>query len=352
MSSPFDQVRMMWRIRKLLRYFGGPFGKPVQDFTRAIHDPWVRFVIDNLFLPEVPVWFVMMLLSLGATGGAMALLADGSLHFARAIERRYLDLGGEVTYRATVEEVLVDSDRAVGVRLADGSTHRAGAVISAADGHSTVFGMLGGRYVGNRTRERYAQWALIRPWVMVSFGVARDLSAEPWSQMIRLEEPIAIGDGRVPWLSVRVFNYGESFAPAGKTVVQAAFDSEWAYWNGLRQRDRAAYDGEKQRVAAEVLERLETVLPGLGSDVEVTDVATPYTTWRYTRNREGAYMGWLPTPKAVTSRVARMLPGLRDFYMAGQWVMPGGGVPPCLASGKHAVQLLCRRDRRAFRVAP
>jgi hypothetical protein len=44
----------------------------------------------------------------------------------------------------------------------------------------------------------------------------------------------------------------------------------------------------------------------------------------------------------------RTLPGLANFYMAGQWVMPGGGVPPCLYSGRHGVQILCRRDGKPF----
>jgi phytoene dehydrogenase-like protein len=99
-------------------------------------------------------------------------------------------------------------------------------------------------------------------------------------------------------------------------------------------------------VASEILRRLESLYPGITSQVEVIDVATPCTTWRYTRNREGSPMGWLPTPEAIMTSIPRTLPGLRDFYMAGQWVVPGGGVPPSLISGRHAVQLLCRRDRR------
>jgi phytoene dehydrogenase-like protein len=34
--------------------------------------------------------------------------------------------------------------------------------------------------------------------------------------------------------------------------------------------------------------------------------------------------------------------------MAGQWVMPGGGVPPCFYSGRHVVQLMCERDGKDF----
>lgn len=80
----------------------------------------------------------------------------------------------------------------------------------------------------------------------------------------------------------------------------------------------------------------------------MTDVATPYTTWRYTRNHRGAFEGWLPTPAAIAARVERTLPGLENFYMAGQWVTPGGGVPPCLYSGRQVVQILCHREGRKF----
>ena len=97
-----------------------------------------------------------------------------------------------------------------------------------------------------------------------------------------------------------------------------------------------------------MLERLEAHHPGIASEVEMMDVATPHSTWRYTRNRRGSYMGWLPTPKVLNTQLRRTLPGLKNFYMAGQWVMPGGGVPSCLYSGRHAVQLLCKRDGKRF----
>ena len=59
-------------------------------------------------------------------------------------------------------------------------------------------------------------------------------------------------------------------------------------------------------------------------------------------------MGWLPTPKAMRTLVLKTLPGLSNFYMAGQWVAPGGGVPPCLYSGRHIIQILCRKDGKRF----
>jgi phytoene dehydrogenase-like protein len=44
----------------------------------------------------------------------------GSLQFAKGIAKRYSALGGEIHYRSRVVRILVEGDRAVGVRLEDG----------------------------------------------------------------------------------------------------------------------------------------------------------------------------------------------------------------------------------------
>jgi phytoene dehydrogenase-like protein len=185
---------------------------------------------------------------------------------------------------------------------------------------------------------------------MVSFGVARLFRSDPPLNIFLLKEPIRLGPHNIDGFSLRIFNYGQTFAPSGKTVIQTMMETEWDYWEHLR-KNRAHYEAEKRRIAQEVLRRLEAHYPGLSSQVEMIDVATPYTTWRYTLNRRGSPMGWLITPKAMMAQIPRSLTGLRDFYMAGQWVLPGGGVPGCIGSGKHVVQILCQRDRKPFRTS-
>ena len=106
------------------------------------------------------------------------------------------------------------------------------------------------------------------------------------------------------------------------------------------------------RVAADLLAALEPVLPGIGQSVLTTDVATPYTFWRFTRAWRGSYEGWMPTAERMTARMESTLPGLEGFHMCGQWTQPIAGVPTSLASGREVVKAICELDERAFRTPP
>ena len=56
----------------------------------------------------------------------------------------------------------------------------------------------------------------------------------------------------------------------------------------------------------------------------------------------------MPSTAAFLNHPKKTLAGLDGFYLAGQWVEPGGGVPIAMMSGRQAVQLMCDRDHRPF----
>jgi hypothetical protein len=34
--------------------------------------------------------------------------------------------------------------------------------------------------------------------------------------------------------------------------------------------------------------------------------------------------------------------------IAGEWVEPGGGLPPAAMSGRNVIQIICKRDKKTF----
>ncbi len=117
-------------------------------------------------------------------------------------------------------------------------------------------------------------------------------------------------------------------------------------------RDPARYAEEKLHIANTVQGLLKERFGGLLEEVEEVDVATPLTWERHSANWRGAYEGWLPTRSMMARNVVgglrKTLPGLADFYMVGQWVVPGGELPrrgaggagphpAALQAGPHAI---------------
>ena len=162
-----------------------------------------------------------------------------------------------------------------------------------------------------------------------------------------LDEPVNIGGQEWKRLPVHIYNFDPSLAPEGKTLLTVMLDSDYEYWKKLKQ-DPEHYKAEKERIADVVVTSLDRRFPGLAAQVEMRDVATPMTFERYTGNWQGTFEGWLITTKNVNMRMSKTLPGLANFYMAGQWVMPGGGLPSGIMTGRYVIQIICKQDKKKF----
>jgi phytoene dehydrogenase-like protein len=330
----------------------------LQDFAVRFSDPFLRQAFTTAFfdMGDFPVFGLLFTLA-SMHNQEAGYPIGGSLAFARAIERRYLDLGGEMHYKSRVDKILVepgsgqDADRVVGVRLTDGSEHRADVVISAADGHATIFDMLGGKYVSDKVRGYYENLPIFPPIVQVSLGIARDLSDQPHSVNYPLDQPISIAGKSIKRLGFRHYGYDPTLAPEGKSIVEFMFPSNHSYWKELSE-DPERYDAEKKDIAIKVIDQLEVRFPGIADQVEAVDVATPLTYERYTGNWQGSMEGWLPTTETADMMMGKgmdkTLPGLDRFYMIGQWVEPGGGLPPAATSARGVVERICKQDGKSF----
>jgi phytoene dehydrogenase-like protein len=319
------------------------------EFARRFKDSFLRRAVPQMFAwPEIPVMVGMFLLAYLHNHNA-GFPVGASLDFARAIESRYLELGGEICYRSQVERVLVEDDRAVGVRLYDNDEYRAKRVISACDGQTTHFHILGKKYLNRQVRSLYSGRLPLHSQLQVSLGVNRDMSGEPHWVTYLLDKPVLIaGEDRYE-ISVKNYCFDPSLAPPGKSAMSIMLTTDYEYWQ--RIYGRKIYDVEQIQESGILIDRVEQIYPGLKAAIEFTDVATPLSYERYTGNWQGSSCGWLLTRQTMFMMLAGMrktVPGLKDFYQAGQWVEPGGSVPVVAMSGRNIIQQICHEDRRRF----
>jgi len=345
--GPIDGLKPLFKLLPFLKVMRKWKKISVQDFAKRFSDSFLREAFPLSFdLPDFSMIGMLMTLA-WMHNKAAGYPIGGSLEFSRAIEGRYLGLGGEIHYRSPVSKILIENGQAMGVRLADGTEHQGDIVISAADGHATIFDMLEEKYINDKIRGYYDKLPIFPPLVQVALGVARTFEGLPPSIIYHLKEPVTIAGQERRTIGVEIHNFDPTLAPQGKTVMKVMFPSDYDYWKKLKQ-DLVRYKAEKKQIADKVIALLDQHFPGLASQVEMCDVATPITWERYTGNWRASFEGWLTTTKTFGMRMGKTLPGLKNFYMAGQWVEPGGGVPSAAMSGRNVIQIICKQDKKPF----
>jgi phytoene dehydrogenase-like protein len=346
-----EKLKMLTSMGPFLKFLK-KWNISVKDYANKYKNPFLRKIFlafddEMSYLPFFAVIFM-----LGCYANKSGYPIGGSLEFAKKIENKYLSLGGRVNYNSKVIKIVVENNKAKGIELENGQIKESDIVISAADGHYTIYGMLDGKYVNKKINSYFNGSLKPFPSIMqVSLGVQRDFTDQIHSLDFPLESPIIVDPKNLlKRLTMKFYNFDPTMAPKGKTTVITFFVADYEYWTELRKNNRDKYANEKKRISSEIIEALNLRFPGLSQDVEVTDVATPATYVRYTNNWLGSYEGWISDSKSMTKVISKELPGLKDFYMIGQWVSPGGGLPSGVITGRDVTQVICKKDQKEFKV--
>ncbi|GAH42418.1 unnamed protein product, partial [marine sediment metagenome] len=221
---------------------------------------------------------------------------------------------------------------------------------SAADGHYTIFKMLEGKYINKKIRKLYSEHPMWPSLVLVYLGVSRTFENEPSQIDLSLKKALVVDEqSKLDTIPITIYNFDPTLAAKGKTCLRVILTTDnYQYWNGLRKNNKQKYNQEKDRISKEVVEILDQRLGNIKNNIDVIDVATPATFSRYTNNWKGSTQGWEWTPGLIPEFIKKELPGLKNFYLIGQWVEPGGGVPTAAMSGRNVTQIICKRDKKPF----
>jgi phytoene dehydrogenase-like protein len=305
----------------------------------------LKYFFNNLYATSdySALAFIMMLAWFNQKNAGYVI--GGSLPLAQRMTEKFLGLGGTLSTGIKVEKIIVENNAAVGVKLYDSPDIKSDYVISAADGHSTIYEMLEGKYLSDSISNAYKSWDVFHPIVQVSFGIDKEIKSD-YSVQTWLVKNIKIGMTKLlHGYSIMNYHFDNTMAPSGKTVIVLRFVSPWKLWKEL---DGEQYKSEKQQIKKDACLILENHFPGITENIEIVDVATPKTGVRHTGVWKGAYEGFLPSSKNLNANLRATLPGLKRFFMAGQWLFPGGGLPPAGQSGKWAVQMICKEEKQKF----
>ncbi len=323
----------------------------VRDFSQKFSEPFLISVFTSLTHfggQDIPL--LSILLPLAYAHRKMAgIPAKGWLSFAKAIERRFTDLGGTIYYNSKVERLIVENGTARGIILSDGTRQTADIVLSAADGHFSNFRLLGRQE--NTENSPFKPERLSDQPVQVNLGVAEDLSEIDAPVTYLLPTSFDAAGKEHEKITMYTKYYDPEAAPKGKSAVTVFLDSHYSWWQNISGAS-SQYQTEKRKAAEQVINAISYYRPGFDKKVELIDVATPLTRERYTGNWMGAMQGWQPSRNLMSAllnkRPQYSFKGVSGFFVAGHWVEAWGGVTTAAQSGRRAISEICKHDGKRF----
>ncbi|MEA5581964.1 NAD(P)/FAD-dependent oxidoreductase [Nodularia harveyana UHCC-0300] len=302
----------------------------VMDAT--VKDPWVRRLIDlECFLlsglkahgtiaPEV----AFMLGERSRAGVEYPVGGSGAIIAAlvRGLER----WGGQLRLGCHVEQILVESGQAVGVKLQNGEIISAPIVISNATLWDTYNHLLRPEDLPASYRKVALETPAIESFMHLHLGIrATGLENLTGHHVVVHDSSQDITvPGNTCMISIPSV-WDATLAPEGHHVVHAYTLEPYAGW----ERNHG-YEAKKQQKAQSLYRALERVIPDIRERVVLELIGTPLTHAGYLRRYQGTYGPAIVAGQGMFPDTHTPIKGL---YRVGDSTMPGIGVPAVAASG-------------------
>lgn len=343
---------------------------------QALNEPFANIMeemkIENKFVKNWLDMLCFLLQGLPAAGTMNAVMAymladwyrpgvtldfpkGGSGSIADALVRGVKKYGGEVCLNCHVDEIIVENDRAVGVKLASGKVVRARqAVVSNADPYITNKLLSKARENGSLNQKAIDYMASLintdestggipdlKSFIHIHAGIdAAGLPEKPsadfpaqWAVVRNWDGPEGVEDPRNIVLCSMPSLIDPSLAPEGKHVLHAYVPATEPYewWEGM-DRNSEEYKKKKDEAADFLWSAIEEYVPDARKRAVpgTVQIGTPLTHERFLRRSRGAYGPRVEAGKHTLPGHTTPLDGL---LLCGDYTFPGIGVPATAASG-------------------
>ena len=340
-----DEITDNTQLQKVLTGQWGYHGSPPSRAAFAVQALVSRHFMHGAFYP---------------VGGAKQI----AIHLLGKVAKA----GGWTRVRADVEEILIEKNRAVGVRLKGGEELRAPKVVSAAGVMSTAMRLLPESargpwveevralvpapahvclYLGFKGDIRRAGAGPANKW----FYDVWDSEAGLWDIPLTGELPrCPVLYTSFPSLKDPTHDPGDGVHHTGEVVTFVPYEMFEAWRNQpWRNRDEA-YQDLKKRITDQLLSQLFEHLPELESMLDFVELGTPITTEHFCRPMKGSIYGIEPTVQRYACDHLRAHSPIKNLFFAGCEV-GAVGVMGAMAGGMLAALAMEPRKAGALVVA-
>ena len=303
--------------------------------------------------------------------------SGGSAQIARMIEKGITSAGGCIRLGQDVEEILVEDEAAVGVRVTDHSgaapltyEERAPIIISGIGARETyqhllpTTGPTGG--LTARVREQVAGLghggSAVTVYLTLDHYPEGVTGANVWintdtgrADPARMTADLLDGHPRSAFISFPAIKSGEAHATA--EIISFVTPEAFERWAGTQPKQRGRdYEALTSSMARALIDLAESAVPGLKDAVRYVEVGTPLTVEHYTSHTDGCFYGLPLTPERFHADLGSPSTPITNLILTGQ----DAGMPGIVGAAMAGLSAACKalgpagypRINRALRTAP
>ncbi|MCQ2960222.1 MAG: NAD(P)/FAD-dependent oxidoreductase [Bacteroidales bacterium] len=342
----WDNLKIVFKMLKAIPV-AAKFGKlSLDDYAKRFKNPVIQQIIYNYLPKEYYVLATFFMYSMFTSDNA-DLPLGGSDMITNRMRDRYLALGGKISCKKQVSNLVVENRKVTKIKFEDQTETTADFVISATDPDVT-FKILGENYMDDLFKKWYADKQNYPIFSEINIYFAFDCPTDKLPSMELFNcEPYEIAGNKHSIIITNNYADEPNFAPEGKSLMQILIvqnEDDFEYWNRLYNENRTEYKAAKERIINEIQQRLELHYPEYSGKISAVEMVTPKSFNRFTGAYKGSYMGFIQTPHVKKENHPGILPGLDNFYLAGQWLQTPGGLPNALIIGRFAIQRLLKQE--------
>lgn len=306
---------------KVLTAQYGDYGLPPKQSSFSMHASVARHYFDGGSFP-----------------------VGGSSQIVKKMDPIIAASGGTILVKAEVEEVIIEKNRAIGVRMKDGKIIRAKNVVSNAGLMTTYNKLLPAEIVEKHQLKKQLQ-KVKRSVAHVSLYIGLEGSPKEL-QIPKTNYWIypAVGDH-----DTCVKNYLEDVSqpfPVVYLSFPSAKDPDWSNrypgkstidiitlipygtfqkWFGTSWKKRGEeYEAIKEEIAQRLLKQLYKQLPQVEGKVNCYELSTPLTTQHFVNYKEGEIYGLDHSPSRFRQSFLKPRTPIKNFYLTGQDIVTAG----------------------------
>ena len=282
------------------------------------------------------------------TSGSGDIPVGGSLPAAMRICDRYKELGGNLHLGCPVKKVVIAGNQASGILLEDGTEINADYVIGATDANHMFTKLIPAEYMPKKMKavfddkEHYSTFSKFHAFYIIDGKVGMPADTSFW----KCDGPM-IGRTKMNAVGTLCYDYDPTITPEGKTLVQVKaiqYLEDCKEWIELAEKDKEAYEARRKDYADKLMAEIVKRYPEAEGKIRCIDTWTPATYASRCNSFNGAYMSFVADKNSKTVTTPGVIKQLKNVFIAGQWNMGSGGLPPAAVQGKFAAWRICKKE--------